>query len=113
MNPARKKIALENGMSEKTLRNRIGDLKRYGLIHQDIGKGDLNDDKENNLTDNILFFWKNRKFIYKWTGYTIIASIIISLLLPKWYASEAVILSSGAGNFNFISAICKKANNFS
>lgn len=101
----RKKIALENGMSEKTLRNRIGDLKRYGLIHQDIGKGDLNDDKENNLTDNILFFWKNRKFIYKWTGYTIIASIIISLLLPKWYASEAVILSSGAGNFNFISAI--------
>lgn len=101
----RKKIALENGMSEKTLRNRIGDLKRYGLIQQDLGKVNFNDENDNKLTENILFFWKNRRFVYKWTGYTIIASIIISLLLPKWYASEAVILSSGAGNFNFISSI--------
>lgn len=101
----RKKIALENGMSEKTLRNRIGDLKRYGLIQQDLGKVDLNDENDNKFTENILFFWKNRRLVYKWTGYTIIASIIISLLLPKWYASEAVILSSGAGNFNFISSI--------
>ena len=30
---ARKQIADEHGMTEKTLRNRIGDLKRYGLIN--------------------------------------------------------------------------------
>ena len=26
-------IAKENGLSEKTLRNRIGDLKKYGVIN--------------------------------------------------------------------------------
>ena len=28
-------IAEENGLSEKTLRNRIGDLKKYGVINLD------------------------------------------------------------------------------
>ena len=28
-------IAKENGLSEKTLRNRIGDLKKYGVINLD------------------------------------------------------------------------------
>ena len=28
----REQIAKENGLSEKTLRNRIGDLKKYGVI---------------------------------------------------------------------------------
>ena len=28
----RKRVAELNGMSEKTLRNRLGDLKRYGVI---------------------------------------------------------------------------------
>ena len=29
---AREEIATQNGMSEKTLRNRIGELKRFGLV---------------------------------------------------------------------------------
>jgi capsule polysaccharide export protein KpsE/RkpR len=54
--------------------------------------------------ENILLLWKRRKFITKnviWVG---LASVIISLFLPKWYASQAVILSSGAGRFSLISA---------
>ena len=31
----RAKIAKNNGLSEKTLRNRIGDLKKYGLLNID------------------------------------------------------------------------------
>tara|TARA_B100001029_G_scaffold152856_1_gene136144 strand:+ start:1406 stop:1759 length:354 start_codon:yes stop_codon:yes gene_type:complete len=31
---ARTKIASDMGMSEKTLRNRIGDLRRYGLLDE-------------------------------------------------------------------------------
>ena len=31
---ARTKIASDIGMSEKTLRNRIGDLRRYGLLNE-------------------------------------------------------------------------------
>tara|TARA_Y100000768_G_scaffold195779_2_gene147080 strand:- start:9651 stop:9995 length:345 start_codon:yes stop_codon:yes gene_type:complete len=30
----REEVAQNNGMSEKTLRNRIGDLRRYGLLSQ-------------------------------------------------------------------------------
>ena len=30
----REEVARNNGMSEKTLRNRIGDLRRYGLLSQ-------------------------------------------------------------------------------
>ena len=34
----RAKIAKDNGLSEKTLRNRIGDLKKYGVINSDNNK---------------------------------------------------------------------------
>ena len=95
-------IAVQNGMTEKTLRNRIGELRRFGLVTKDgssNGSATQTDEYE-----NILLLWKRRKFITKnviWVG---LASVIISLFLPKWYASQAVILSSGAGRFSLISA---------
>ena len=98
----RSKIAVQNGMTEKTLRNRIGELRRFGLVTKDgpsNGSATQTDEHE-----NILLLWKRRKFITKnviWVG---LASVIISLFLPKWYASQAVILSSGAGRFSLISA---------
>ena len=98
----RSKIAVQNGMTEKTLRNRIGELRRFGLVTKDgpsNGSATQTDEYE-----NILLLWKRRKFITKnviWVG---LASVIISLVLPKWYASQAVILSSGAGRFSLISA---------
>ena len=49
----RAKVAKKNGLSEKTLRNRIGDLRKYGLLDEslknDIEKGpaiSLNKDDE-------------------------------------------------------------------
>ena len=52
-------IAEENGLSEKTLRNRIGDLKKYGVINLDnnfrskvaqkSSSADVND--EENISD--------------------------------------------------------------
>ena len=98
----RSKIAVQNGMTEKTLRNRIGELRRFGLVTEDASSKELANHA--NQHDNILLLWKRRKFITKnviWVG---LASVIISLFLPKWYVSKAVILSSGAGRFSLISA---------
>ena len=101
----RKRVAELNGMSEKTLRNRLGDLKRYGVVgHQTKGQETITQDNEV-LTDNLLLFWTNRRLIIKNTIIVAFISLIISLLLPKWYASKAVVLSSGAGKFNFLSSI--------
>ena len=101
----RKRVAELNGMSEKTLRNRLGDLKRYGVVgHQTRGQETITQDNEV-LTDNLLLFWTNRRLILKNTIIVAFISLIISLLLPKWYASKAVVLSSGAGKFNFLSSI--------
>ena len=101
----RKRVAELNGMSEKTLRNRLGDLKRYGVVgHRTRGQGTITQDNEV-LTDNLLLFWTNRRLIVKNTIIVAFISLIISLLLPKWYASKAVVLSSGAGKFNFLSSI--------
>ena len=98
----RSKIAVQNGMTEKTLRNRIGELRRFGLVTKDGSSRELANHADEH--ENIFLLWKRRKFITKnviWVG---LASVIISLFLPKWYASKAVILSSGAGRFSLISA---------
>ena len=101
----RKRVAELNGMTEKTLRNRLGDLKRYGVIGQQT-RGQKTSAQDNEvLTDNLLLFWTNRRLIIKNTIIVAFVSLIVSLLLPKWYASKAVVLSSGAGKFNFLSSI--------
>jgi len=101
----RKRVAELNGMSEKTLRNRLADLKRYGIIGDKKRVHNYNIGQEEGFIGNFLLFWKRRKFIIKNVIVVTISSIIISLLLPKWYASKAVVLSSGAGQFNFLSSI--------
>ena len=100
----RKRIAELNGMSEKTLRNRLADLKRYGIIGEKNRIQNYNNIDEG-FIGNFLLFWNNRKFILKNVIIVSLLSIIMSLLLPKWYASKAVVLSSGAGQFNFLSSI--------
>ena len=101
----RKRVAELNGMTEKTLRNRLGDLKRYGVVGQQT-RGQKTSAQDNEvLTDNLLLFWTNRRFFIKNTIIIAFVSLIGSLLLPKWYASKAVVLSSGAGKFNFLSSI--------
>ena len=101
----RKRVAELNGMTEKTLRNRLGDLKRYGVVGQQT-RGQKTSAQDNEvLTDNLLLFWTNRRLIIKNTIIVAFVSLIVSLLLPKWYASKAVVLSSGAGKFNFLSSI--------
>lgn len=48
--------------------------------------------KEINLLDYGKAIWKNRKFIIIFVGAVTILSLVISLLLPKWYRATAVIM---------------------
>ena len=101
----RKRVAELNGMSEKTLRNRLADLKRYGVIGDKSQSQKATVSETEILHGNVLLFWNSRKFIIKNTIIVTGVALIVSLLLPKWYASKAVVLSSGAGQFNFLSSI--------
>ena len=101
----RKRVAELNGMSEKTLRNRLADLKRYGVIGDKSQSKKVTVPETEVLQGNVLLFWNSRKFIFKNTIIVTGVALIVSLLLPKWYASKAVVLSSGAGQFNFLSSI--------
>jgi len=98
----REKVASENGMSEKTLRNRIGELRRFGFITDKNQGYIINDNKDD--YKNFFILWKRRKFVLLNTFVVLLISVIISIFLPKWYSSESVILSSGAGRINLLSA---------
>jgi len=101
----RKQVANQYGMTEKTLRNRIGDLKRYGLIDNKGVKDEIDEFSETNMQKNLFILWRKKRFVAKNVVIVTVASVIIAFLLPKWYSSEATILSSGAGRFNILSSI--------
>lgn len=101
----REEVAIKNGMTEKTLRNRIGDLKRYGLISASdpVEKPEM--PIQDDFSRNLLFIWNKRKFILINLSIVAGTSLIVSLLLPKWYTSQAIILSSDTGKFSLLSSI--------
>lgn len=57
------------------------------------------------LLENIVQIWGKRRFIFWNTFGFAILSIVISLLLPKWYMSSASIVSSGGNSSNFLSML--------
>ena len=61
----RKRVAELNGMSEKTLRNRLADLKRYGIIGNKNRVRNYNLNEDESFLGTFLLFWKSRKFIFK------------------------------------------------
>ena len=93
----REKIAKDNNISEKTLRNRIAEFKRFGLIQSDSLEA-------SEKYKNFFILWSRKKLIFINCISVTLISIAISLLMPKWYESKAVILSSSAGKINLASA---------
>ena len=61
----RKRVAELNGMSEKTLRNRLADLKRYGVIGDKSQSQKVTVPETEILQGNVLLFWNSKKFITK------------------------------------------------
>ena len=91
----RAKIAKDNGLSEKTLRNRIGDLKKYGVIsinrnknHSDDKKIVLNEGiKDDIIDDPISLIKKEKKIIFKYSSIAAFIGLIYALVATPFYQS--------------------------
>jgi uncharacterized protein involved in exopolysaccharide biosynthesis len=73
-----------------------------------MDKVDIYNSKKSDISpflENIIQIWKRRKFIILNTFGFAILSIIISLMLPKWYESKATIISSGGSTSSFLSML--------
>ena len=92
---ARKLIAKQYGFTEKTLRNRIGDLKKYGIIkssdHSSKGPQKIHAN-ETNLMDIIPLLWSVRKSIIKNQLIIIVITIIFVFIIPKTFTSTALLM---------------------
>lgn len=92
---AREHCAKTIGLSEKTLRNRIGELKRLNMI-----PGSNNTKEEprisagNELTfiDYSRLFWQSRKWIFNNVFAMTILIAAASYIMPKTYKSSAVLM---------------------
>jgi len=112
----RKEIAEKVGLAEKTIRNRIADLKKIGLIND---QGANSADKSDYVGENIPAFifltsiWKNKFTILRNVFIVSVLMISFTLILPKTYKSNCVILIpkdensifGGAGLLSMVSPV--------
>ena len=91
---ARKLIAKQYGFTEKTLRNRIGDLKKYGVLNQSKNKSDSQElqSHETNLMQIIPLLWKSRFSIIKNILMVSLVTILFVFSIPKTYTSSALLM---------------------
>ena len=91
---ARKLIAKQYGFTEKTLRNRIGDLKKYGVLNQRVIKSDAQElqSHETNLMQIIPLLWKSRILIIKNIFIVSLVTILFVFSIPKRYTSSALLM---------------------
>ena len=84
---ARKLIAKQYGFTEKTLRNRIGDLKKYGVLNNDYTKSTSQKfhSNETNIIKIIPLLWNNRTSIIKNLFIVSIITIFFVFSIPKTY----------------------------
>ncbi|NQV38833.1 MAG: hypothetical protein HQ509_12610 [Candidatus Marinimicrobia bacterium] len=96
---ARKKIAEGHGLSEKTLRNRIADLKKYGAIEGDNHTNNQYMKKEINIIDFFYIIFKHKRIIIINFFVITLLTGIVSLLMPKTFQSTALLMppSSDSG----------------
>jgi uncharacterized protein involved in exopolysaccharide biosynthesis len=88
-------IAEKNGLSEKTFRNRIGDLRKYGVLpgYEESIMPLFNTD----FDDIDLFrigqiLWKSKIEIIRNVFIVCIFSVILAFLLPKTYKTTSIIM---------------------
>ena len=98
----RRKIAEKNNLSEKTLRNRIADFKKYGLLGTD--KKIVSEKSPKSLITksdeiNLVAVWytliQRKWFIFKITGLFTTIGIIYSVLATPYYKSTISLYPAG------------------
>tara|TARA_B100001250_G_scaffold130583_1_gene111303 strand:+ start:2856 stop:4058 length:1203 start_codon:yes stop_codon:yes gene_type:complete len=94
-------VAKKHGLTEKTLRNRIAELKKRGLVK--VQKGEIKEDKKPLITDNdeininvigeILL--KKRKFVSKFALLCTLAGLTYSLIATIYFESKISLYPAG------------------
>ena len=94
----RTRIAKIYNLTEKTLRNRIAELKKRGLLNN--GESQLNNHNSTVLDLNIQSLLKlllNRKvFIIKWTCFITMIFIVYSLIATPFFKSKITLYPAGS-----------------
>ncbi|ODS30775.1 MAG: lipopolysaccharide biosynthesis protein [Candidatus Scalindua rubra] len=101
----REKVAVANGMTEKTMRNRIADLKRYGLVDDHgfvrVKKGSSYEKHVMNVSeevtgltvnDYVVLFLQRKKTIIRNLIIFCLLTLVITLLMPRTYQASTVIM---------------------
>ncbi len=99
----REQVAQENGLTEKTLRNRIGDLKKYGVLKMENDLKSFEDEMPVFAFFKIAWLYKTRIALI--TTIVIVLSIILALLMPLTFRATAVIMSPSSENTLGISSM--------
>ncbi|MBT3300754.1 MAG: hypothetical protein HOB40_10430 [Candidatus Marinimicrobia bacterium] len=100
----RKKIAEENNLSEKTLRNRIAELKKRGLIDLSPeiqpakNKSMITENDEINLSAIWEMVKLKRKFIFKFASFCTIIGLSYSLFATLYFKSTTSLYPAGELN---------------
>ncbi|NQU27079.1 MAG: hypothetical protein HQ528_02185 [Candidatus Marinimicrobia bacterium] len=103
-NIKRSEIAKANGMTEKTLRNRIGDLKKYGVIEGESPEENYSD--EMTLLGIFTIIWHARWKIFRNVFIASIFAVVLALIMPLTYTTTAVIMPpSSDGSMGISSAL--------
>ncbi|NOZ76057.1 MAG: hypothetical protein GXO90_11920 [FCB group bacterium] len=98
----RRKVAEKIGLTEKTLRNRIADLKKYGVLDQKETDSNLKlNSEEINLFDFFSILWKRKVLFTSIIFITGIFAVTIALLLPVWYKATVVLLPPSESSSSF------------
>ena len=94
----RDRIAKKYRLSEKTLRNRIAELKKRGIIAQDNSINNLNQPTSIDLDIHSLFklLFNKKGFIIKSTFFITLIFIIYSLIATPYFESKITVYPAGS-----------------
>ncbi|MBC8196268.1 MAG: hypothetical protein H8E60_00120 [Candidatus Marinimicrobia bacterium] len=96
----RKEIANQEGFTEKTLRNRMGDLKKYGVLpgSEESGSSINTDFDDIDLFRIGQILWSSKFEIIRNVFIVSILSVVLAFMLPKTYRSSAIIMPPVSSN---------------
>lgn len=93
----RREVAEKAGLSEKSIRNRIGELKKHGYLKMEEKKDKSEDRFVNDRFPSLMFIsniWDNKFRIVRNAVLAALVMVAVSLILPKTYRASSIILIS-------------------
>ena len=93
----RAKIAKANNLTEKTLRNRIAELKKRGLVSKNMVETmpDQTVGLDLDIESVVKLILKRRFFIIKWTSLITLSFMLYSILATPYFESKITVYPAG------------------